>query len=121
MQFRKSGDMVRSMRFAVLIVALLAACSDSANTQYLAIGSRCSSDHDCGTSPFDCAMAPTYPGGYCEKACASGQDCPTDSVCSAAGRCRRSCVSDTDPSQGCRVSEGYKCRLDLTPPVCDLP
>jgi len=108
----------------LLLVGLLCACGDGANTQYIPIGTRCASNGDCGTSPYECAMAPQYPGGYCQKTCASGQDCPTDSVCvlTILGmKCRRSCVSDTDPQKGCRASEGYVCKSEQNVLVCDIP
>ncbi|MGZ3408097.1 MAG: hypothetical protein ACXVAN_16720, partial [Polyangia bacterium] len=52
------------MKWAALALALVAAgCSDASNTQYLPIGSRCSSSSQCGTSPYSCAIA-GYPYGY---------------------------------------------------------
>ena len=80
---------------APLMLAFVAAgCSDSANTQYLPIGSRCSSSAQCGTAPYDCA-ATGYPYGYCEKPCTTDGDCPADSLCSATVHaCRRVCTHD---------------------------
>lgn len=98
------------MRWLLLPLLLVAACSDAANTQYLPIGSRCSRDSQCGTAPFDCATGD--PGGYCEHSCATDGDCPKDSACvTPAGApatvraCRRVCTA-TDQ---CRAAEGYVC------------
>ena len=86
---------------ALTLVLVAAGCSDPANTQYLPIGSPCSSDRQCGTSPYDCAVA-GYPGGYCEKSCATDGDCPSDSLCSALVKaCRRVCTSDA----ACRTTD----------------
>jgi hypothetical protein len=124
MQFHCDGDMVKVMRLLVLLGlatgCFWSACGDAANTQYIPIGTRCGSNGDCGTSPYRCALPPMFPSGYCEKDCASGMDCPTDSVC-INGECRRSCVSDTDPDKGCRVNEGYVCKSEQNVLVCDLP
>jgi len=94
----------------VLTLALaVAGCSDAANTQYLPIGSRCSSSTQCGTSPYDCAIA-GYPFGYCEKSCATDGDCPADSLCATLSaqvkECRRVCTTD----DACRVADGYSCQ-----------
>jgi hypothetical protein len=91
---------------ALLVAALAGGCSDPANTQYLPIGSRCSSATQCGTSPYDCA-ATGYPFGYCEKPCTTDGDCPLDSLCAPApvNECRRVCTDDS----ACRVTEGYRC------------
>jgi hypothetical protein len=96
------------VKWAALVLALVAAgCSDAANTQYLPIGSRCSSSGQCGTSPYDCAIA-GYPFGYCEKSCMVDGDCPADSICSPLAKsCRRACAT----SDSCRVSEGYYCQI----------
>jgi hypothetical protein len=70
------------VKWAALVLSLVAAgCSDASNTQYLPIGSRCSSSGQCGTSPYDCAIS-GYPYGYCQKVCALDGDCPGDSLCS---------------------------------------
>jgi hypothetical protein len=64
-----------------------------------------------------------YPGGYCDKPCATDGDCPLDSVC-AATRCRRKCVDSNNAPEPtkCRQFEGYTCRVGLaTAPFCDLP
>lgn len=110
--------MVENVKWVVLTLALVVAgCSDSANTQYLPIGSRCSSNGQCGTSPFDCATS-AYPFGYCEKPCATDGDCPSDSLCSASAKaCRRVCTSDTS----CRVADGYSCQpIAGNRLVCDV-
>ena len=94
--------------FALTLTLTLAVagCSDPANTQYLPIGSRCSSSSQCGTSPYDCAIS-GYPFGYCEKSCTTDGDCPADSLCSAVVKaCRRVCTSDA----ACRVADGYSCQ-----------
>jgi hypothetical protein len=92
---------------AALFVALVAAgCGDAANTQYLPIGSRCSSNGQCGSSPYDCAVA-GYPFGYCEKSCTTDGDCPADALCSPlVHACRRGCMT----ASTCRTAEGYGCQ-----------
>lgn len=109
------------MRWLAFTVLLCVGCSDGANTQYLPIGSVCSSSGQCGTSPFDCAMS--YPGGYCEKPCATDGDCPADSLCAippgfpaSARACRRRCAATSE----CRAAEGYTCvPVSSTTAVCD--
>jgi hypothetical protein len=98
-----------------LLVFVAAACSDAANTQFLPVGSRCSSDTQCGTAPYRC-IADNHPFGYCDKPCKVDSECPADSLCAtAAGACRRKCTVATD----CRVSEGYSCQSLATSTVCD--
>ena len=99
-----------------LVVVVAAACSDSTNTQFLPIGSRCSHDSQCGTPPYDC-LATGHPFGYCEKPCMLDSECPVDSLCDTAVHgCRRVCTDDS----GCRVSEGYSCQtLVENKGVCD--
>ncbi len=106
------------MRSLWLACALaLAACSAGPNTQRLPIGQHCTSDGDCGTAPYSCALA-GYLGGYCQKACTTDGDCPMDSVCIGASECRRKC---TDVSQ-CRAPEGYVCVGEGgTSMVCESP
>lgn len=90
---------------------LVAACGSAANTQRQPIGSRCKSDGNCGTSPFNCELD-GYPGGYCDKPCATDGDCPLDSLClpGAGGGCRRRC---NDTTELCRTDQadgvGYAC------------
>jgi hypothetical protein len=94
------------VKWAIFALALVAGCSDPANTQLLPIGSRCSSDTQCGTAPYDCAVA-GYPFGYCEKPCTTNGDCPADSLCSPLVKaCRRGCTT----SATCRTAEGYSCQ-----------
>src|SRR5688572_2010490 len=100
--------MIRVLRswFALCLLAtcaLVPACGDPPNTQYLPIGQRCAEDDACGTSPYSCNQT-GYPGGYCERSCATDGDCPTDSVCFAL-RCRRACIDGS--SARCRAAEGY--------------
>ena len=91
---------------ALTLALAVAGCSDPSNTQYVPIGSRCSSNTQCGTSPYDCAIS-GYPFGYCEKSCTTDGDCPADSLCSAVVKaCRRVCSSDT----ACRTADGYTCQ-----------
>lgn len=102
----------------VLVSALgaLSACSDGPNTQYVPIGSRCTHDSQCGTSPYTCETT-NYPDGYCDKTCASDGDCPADAVC-YLNHCRRTCTQLTD----CRQAEGYTCRMSgATSDFCDIP
>ena len=96
------------MKWVVLLTLALvaAACSDSANTQYLPVGSECGTSSQCGTPPYDCA-ATGYPFGYCEKPCTTDGDCPADSLCSpTAHACRRTCAMTSD----CRTAQGYVCQ-----------
>ena len=102
------------MRALLLVAAVVfAGCSDAADTQYLPVGSRCSSMSQCGTSPFDCQLT-GFPGGYCTRPCTTDGDCPLDSLCSAH-QCGRRCTSDGD----CRQDEGYGCKaLSSSTAVC---
>ncbi len=100
----------------VAIVAGLAACSAGSNVQFLPIGSRCSSNNDCGTKPYNCVTV-DYPGGYCQKDCVTDGDCPADSAC-VQNECRRTCAGTVD----CRAAEGYGCAIGAGTPklVCDI-
>ncbi len=99
-----------------LCAAGVAGCDDGPNTQRLPIGTRCSSDDNCGTTPYVCTVA-SHPGGYCARSCTTDGDCPIDAICAALS-CRRKCTDDTT----CRQSEGYVCRLTgATSPYCDIP
>jgi hypothetical protein len=100
----------------LLLVVAASACSAGADSQFLPIGSRCSRDDQCGTSPYDCAIA-DHPYGYCEKPCMLDSECPADSLCSTTvGECRRVCAADAD----CRVNDGYSCQPLESKGVCDL-
>jgi hypothetical protein len=96
------------------LALLLAACSTPPNSQRLPIGSRCNSDGDCGTAPFNCVIAD--PGGYCSRPCITNGDCPADALCIGSA-CRRTCVD----ASACRTNEGYVCRSEpgTNSPVCD--
>ncbi len=106
------------MKWLALLALVVAGCSDPANTQYLPIGSRCSSSSQCGTTPFNCSIS-GFPNGYCDKPCTTDGDCPLDSLCGTAlpRACRRVCMSTSD----CRAAEGYTCQLLPTgKSVCDV-
>lgn len=106
------------MKWLLLLVVAAVGCSDNANTQSLPIGSRCSQNTQCGTSPYVCNMGPGYAFGYCEAPCTTDGDCPLDSLCSPAPvkACRRACKESSE----CRQSEGYACVLLPTgKSVCD--
>ena len=109
---------MRTLLAVVTALVLAGGCSSPSNTQFIPIGSRCSSDGDCGTRPFNCKSAPSYPGGYCQKDCALTSDCPLDADC-VAGECRRKCTATGQ----CRANEGYQCRAAAGAPdlVCDVP
>jgi hypothetical protein len=96
----------------VAVLASIIGCSDPANTQYVPIGSRCTSGGQCGTMPFDCNTA-GYPGGYCTKSCTTDGDCPLDAAC-IDHACRRRCVHEAD----CRQNEGYSCAQSSGTTVC---
>jgi len=98
-------------------LAALGACSNPPNTQLLPIGSRCTTDSECGTSPYICETV-GYPNGYCDKTCVTTGDCPSDSICYDL-HCRRTCVTTAD----CRQAEGYVCRPPngAEMPFCDVP
>jgi hypothetical protein len=107
------------VKSALLVVLALVAlgCNEAENTQNLPVGSRCSHDSTCGTSPYRCTVS-GYPGGYCDKACATDGDCPADSWCYPLLGCRRSCQADP---AACRTSEGYTCIQVPSRSYCDVP
>lgn len=103
------------MKWALAIVALLAACTDPTGTQHLPIGSPCQSSGQCGSAPFVCNT--NEPRGYCEKQCVTDGDCPADALCSPIAKsCRRRCKLPGD----CRVGDGYACvALSPVTAVCE--
>jgi hypothetical protein len=113
------GRAVAASFVLAALCASVTSCSNPPNTQILPIGSRCTSDSECGTSPYTCETT-NYPNGYCDKTCGSDTDCPSDSVC-YVNHCRRTCATASD----CRQAEGYVCRMTgtTTAPVnfCDVP
>jgi hypothetical protein len=131
MNFRLPSKSDSDLRIVSLLGALLlfcalalAACSNPPNTQLLPIGSRCTTDSECGTSPYICETTDTtsptpisYPNGYCDKVCSTTGDCPADSLCYAS-HCRRTCAATSD----CRQAEGYVCRMTAgAMNFCDVP
>jgi hypothetical protein len=100
----------------VLLSLLVLGCGDSANMQYLPIGSRCSRDSTCGTDPYRC-RTDGYLGGYCDKPCATDGDCPADAWCVPPLGCRRSCQQNMD---SCRTAEGYVCQIVPGRSYCDV-
>lgn len=111
---RSNGNVGRRSWLLIGALAVVLGCGDSANTQYVPIGSRCGSNSDCGTKPYNCVTA-GHPGGYCQKDCSTDGDCPTDAIC-ISGECRRKCGSTSD----CRSSEGYQC-IQAALSYCDVP
>ena len=106
------GGLVRAL--VLVAAALILGCSDPPKTQYLPIGSRCTSPGQCGTMPFDCNTA-GFPGGYCTLACTTDGDCPLDALCAHDHACRRKCSIASD----CRSGEGYTCApLTTSTSVC---
>ncbi len=109
--------------YVCLIVCLLgaSACGEGPNFQRVPIGTRCTDDDTCGTTPFGCATT-KYPGGYCTRSCSTDGECPLDAICVALS-CRRRCSLGDDAT--CRQSEGYVCRSKdvggATTPYCDIP
>jgi hypothetical protein len=102
-----------------------AACDDS-NSQKQPIGSPCTASPDCGTGIFFCDK--DHPNGYCKASCHKDADCPSGSVCAAAGmvspgECHKSCAQAT-ASADCRLGEGYVCKAmpdDASHDYCDVP
>jgi len=101
---------MRALALVGLLV-VVGACDSPSNTQFIPVGSRCSRDGDCGTSPFACNTM--LPAGYCTKPCTTDADCPTDSKCMITqfgNQCRRSCGAADE----CRVTpDGYSCKDGL--------
>jgi hypothetical protein len=89
-----------------ILVFLVAGCG-SGSAQKEPIGSRCKSNGNCGSAPFQCETGPSYPGGYCDKPCTTDGDCPLDSVCAplSPSVCRRRC-NDNDATELCRTDSG---------------
>jgi hypothetical protein len=96
-----------------LLFCFLAGCSDGPNSQYRPIGTDCTADNQCGTTPYSCSLK-NHPNGYCQKDCATPGDCPSDSTC-VGNECRRKCTMQSE----CRVAEGYVCSSSTS--VCDFP
>ena len=86
----------------VLALALLAACT-RADVASRELGAPCGTDLDCAKR---CLTAPTGPGGFCTRPCASERDCPVASAC-AGGFCLFACFDDQDCSF---LERGYACR-----------
>jgi hypothetical protein len=111
------------MRAFLITLALCAGCNSDSSVQRLPIGSPCASSADCGTGAFFCDL--DHPNGYCKADCHKDADCPTGSVCAAAGlvspgECHKRCTSAAD----CRASEGYVCKTmpsDASGAYCDVP
>ncbi len=95
-----------------ILVFLVAGCGSGSNTQKEPIGSRCNSNGNCGTSPFQCETAANgYPGGYCDKPCTTDGDCPLDSLClpKPAAVCRRRCTDSAECRTDTADGKGYAC------------
>jgi hypothetical protein len=61
------------------------------------IGTRCSSNRNCGAGQFCNAD----PGGFCTKSCSSSDECGPDGVCTRpAGICWKRCVTEVDCGDG---------------------
>lgn len=110
----------------VAVVAMLGCHRAPAPVERRAIGASCQKDTSCGSGPtFHCAT--DHPGGYCEAACQSDQDCPAGSVCVGGdpiskGDCHVVC--DASKPDACRTREGYRCisaEHDATHDYCDPP
>lgn len=90
---------------ATLIGGSLAACGPGASTELLPVGSACTSDSQCGPTPFMCLL--DHPGGYCMRQCQTDTDCPSEAVCvvdTDATECHKRCPSG---QSDCR--SGYEC------------
>jgi hypothetical protein len=120
--YRRRVKRVGAILVAVLAIFFVAGCGSGSNTQSQPIGSRCKSNGNCGTSPFTCELT-GYPGGYCDKPCATDGDCPLDSLCLPNRGCRRRC---NDSTELCRTDEadgnGYGCVTSpaTTGSFCDV-
>lgn len=100
-----------------LLAGVVLACSSSSTSssgatsttgQKLSVGAPCTSDDQCGSSPFMCMMG-DHPGGYCMRDCDISKgdaDCPSEAICQydgMVGECHLKCNSNSD----CR--SGYMC------------
>ncbi|MGF1467443.1 MAG: hypothetical protein ACFCGT_15060 [Sandaracinaceae bacterium] len=94
----------------VLGGALVAACS-STPPPGLA-GAACAEDTDCGPDER-CFKGPSFPGGYCARACGEDPEACPGACAVAAGLplCLGPC-----PPEGCR--DGYHCFRDGCRPAC---
>ena len=114
------------MRTWIFLLALGAGCGSSTNQQNLPIGSPCTTSAQCGTGAFFCDT--DHPNGYCKRDCHKDADCPSGSVCAAAGvvspgECHKECTQATAATD-CRLSEGYVCKDkpdDASHDYCDVP
>ncbi len=93
-----------------ILVFLVAGCGSGSNTQKEPIGSRCKSNGNCGSTPFQCETD-GYPGGYCDKPCATDGDCPLDSLClpKPLSACRRRCNDSVECRTDTGDGRGYAC------------
>ena len=66
-------------RIACLVFVIVAACGgSSAGPDSKAVGGTCTSNSDCDGM---CLTNPTFPRGYCTRACTSDKDCADGSRC----------------------------------------
>lgn len=57
---------------------MLVGCGRSSGDIDSYIGNACTSDRDCDER---CYLGGNFPGGFCSVACATDNDCPSDTVC----------------------------------------
>jgi hypothetical protein len=94
------------MRYAIVALALLAACQSSDVSRE--VGARCDRSSECDEQ----CLTPSndWPGGFCTISCDSDASCPADTACVDEGggtACVYTCA--TDP--GCAfLGPGYLCK-----------
>jgi hypothetical protein len=92
-------------RLFICLAFALAACGHDGGTIDRTIGAACTSNAQCDHTCFQ--NQGDFPGGFCSTGCASDNDCPLDTYCSApsGGVCLFAC-----PKFDCnRLGAGWGC------------
>lgn len=89
----------------LLMLACLISCASDVGLEGEYIGGACASEDEC-SSDSKCLTEDSYPGGTCTIACTKHEDCPDDTRCvdKDKGVCLLSCEIPGD----CRG--GYTCK-----------